>query len=161
MPEDNAGASPAHGTGIRVIPPLVFITALALGYGLERLWPIIDDPGAWAEIAAAVLILASLSLVIPMIIRFRKAATPIDVRKPATALVTEGPFRFSRNPAYVSLILLYVGIGLWLASVWILVMVIPAVAVLTVAVIKKEEQHLEARFGEQYRSYRARVRRWL
>ncbi len=93
--------------------------------------------------------------------RFKRAETPFDVRKPATTLVTDGPYRYTRNPGYLALTLLYLGVGFLLGSVYVVVLVTPAILVMNVAVVRKEEEHLEARFGEEYLHYKASVRRWL
>jgi len=81
--------------------------------------------------------------------------------KPTTALVTEGPFRYSRNPIYLALTLLYVGVALLINALWILLLVVPAVLVLRYGVIAREEAYLTRKFGEAYRQYMAQVRRWL
>lgn len=97
----------------------------------------------------------------PVLRRFRRAGTPFDVRKPASALITEGPYRFSRNPSYVSLTLLYLGIGILLNNGWILILVAPVFLVMDLWVVRREERHLEAKFGEEFLRYKAAVRRWL
>ena len=101
-------------------------------------------------------------LVMPFVLhQFRKARTTFDPRKRACAVVTGGPFRFSRNPAHVSLTLVYIGIGFAIDNVWVLALLVPVVAVMHYGVILREERHLEERFGENYARYKASVRRWL
>ena len=85
---------------------------------------------------------------------------PFDVRKAATTLVTDGPYRFTRNPGYLALTLIYLGLGFLFSSGWA-VLLVPTLLIMNVAVVRKEEQHLQARFGEEYLHYRATVRRWL
>ena len=98
----------------------------------------------------------------PLVLRrFRRAGTTFDVRKSASALITEGPYRFSRNPSYVSLTLLYLGIGILLNNGWILILVAPVFLVMDLWVVRREERHLEATFGEEFLRYKATVRRWL
>ena len=77
------------------------------------------------------------------------------------ALVRSGPYRFSRNPIYVAFTLLQIGFAVWLDSAWILAMLAPVLLVMSYGVIAREERYLEARFGEEYRSYARSVRRWL
>ena len=89
------------------------------------------------------------------------AGTPFDPHKPASALITDGPYRFSRNPAYVTLTLWYVGIGLLLNNGWVLLLVLLPLLVMDRCAIPREERHLEAEFGEEYRRYKSTVRRWL
>jgi len=76
-------------------------------------------------------------------------------------LITNGHYRFSRNPAYVSLTLLYLGVGILFDNVWILILVIPVFLVMDLWVVRGEERHLSAKFGEEYLRYKASVRRWL
>jgi hypothetical protein len=76
-------------------------------------------------------------------------------------LITDGPYRFSRNPGYVSLTMLYLGLGILLDNGWVLILVVPVLVVMDRWVIRREDRHLEARFGDDFRRYRARVRRWL
>ncbi len=98
----------------------------------------------------------------PLVLRrFSRAGTTFNVSKPASALITEGPYRFSRNPSYVSLTLLYLGIGILLNNGWILILVAPVFLVMDLWVVRREERHLEARFGEEFLRYKAAVRRWL
>jgi protein-S-isoprenylcysteine O-methyltransferase Ste14 len=134
---------------------------LSIGIGLNRWWPILPALGRWGDIAGIVLIVLGVALVPPVLLRFRRAGTPFNPHKPASALLTDGPYRFSRNPAYVALTLWYLGIGLLLNNGWILLLALPLVLVMDRWVIRQEEQHLEAKFGEEYRRYKATVRRWL
>ena len=91
----------------------------------------------------------------------KQAGTNINPLQPATSLVTTGPFRFSRNPLYLSLTLLFAGLSLILNSLWGLIALAPVLAILHFGVILREERYLEAKFGESYRQYRTQVRRWL
>jgi protein-S-isoprenylcysteine O-methyltransferase Ste14 len=91
----------------------------------------------------------------------RDAGTSIDVREPVTALVTDGPFRYSRNPAYVSLTLLYVGVAARRDALWPMLLLPGVLVVIRRGVVDREERYLERRFGEEYLGYKARVRRWL
>ena len=92
---------------------------------------------------------------------FRRARTsPIPIR-PTTALVTNGPYRFSRNPMYLSLVLLYVGLALRLNDFWVLALAPVVIVLVHYLAIVREEQYLERKFGQEYLDYKARVRRWL
>ena len=72
-----------------------------------------------------------------------------------------GPYRFSRNPIYLAFSLFQTGIALGVANAWTLITLLPAISVMSLVVIPREERYLEAHFGEEYASYKARVRRWL
>ena len=90
-----------------------------------------------------------------------RAHTNIDPSRPATALVTSGTFRISRNPLYLSMVLLYVGAALSYRLTAALVMLPIALILLHFGVIRREERYLEGKFGDQYRDYRSHVRRWI
>ena len=107
------------------------------------------------------LIASALALAIAAIVCFRRAGTNVKTYLPATALVAAGPYRFSRNPIYVAMILLVLGIGVMVDSVAIAALAVPFAVVLRYGVIAREERYLEAKFADSYRAYRARVRRWI
>src|SRR5262249_58668392 len=92
---------------------------------------------------------------------FRKARTNVETWKPTTALVTDGIYARSRNPIYVALVLLFAAIAVLANSAWLGLLLLLYVAVLRVGVIAREEGYLQRKFGDAYRAYRARVRRWL
>jgi len=150
-----------EGPGIPVHPPVVYLAALLVAVGLNHLWPIAVVPGRWGDVVGTIVIVAGIAIMPPLLRRFRRAGTTFDVRKAASALITDGPYRFSRNPAYLALTLWYLGIGLILNNGWALLLVLPLLVIMDRWVVPKEEHHLEARFGEEYVQYRAKVRRWL
>ena len=90
-----------------------------------------------------------------------RANTTVRPDRPATTLVTDGPFRYSRNPLYLALTFMYAGIGIIANSLWALLLLAPVVLFMSLFVIRREEAHLQRAFGAEYESYRARVRRWL
>jgi protein-S-isoprenylcysteine O-methyltransferase Ste14 len=92
---------------------------------------------------------------------FRAAGTPVRGNERSTAIVRTGPYRFTRNPIYVSFALFVIGVAVWLDNLWLLLMLVPAIGAMAVVVIPREERFLERNFPDQYPSYRARVRRWL
>jgi len=91
----------------------------------------------------------------------RRAGTPVDPYEAPTALVTEGPFRYTRNPAYVALTLTYTGLALLIGVLWSLLLLPVVLVAVDRGVIQREEHYLEAHFGSGYQEYRRRVRRWL
>ena len=149
------------GPGIPLPPPIIYLVALLTGIVLNSLWAISPLPGSWRYILGLFLIGISGLLVPPVLRRFRRAGTPLDVRKAASVLITDGPYRFSRNPLYVSLTLLYLGVGIILNNGWIWLLVVPVLLVMDLWVVRKEERYLETEFGEDYLRYKAAVRRWL
>lgn len=150
-----------EGPGLRIHPPVVYLLALLIGVGLSSLWPIPVLPGRWGVVIGILVIALGAAIMPAVVSRFRRAGTAFDPHKPASALITDGPYRFSRNPAYVALTLWYLGIGLLLNSACVLLLTIPPVLIMNQWAIPREERHLEAKFGEEYIRYKARVRRWL
>ena len=150
-----------EGPGLAVHPPMVYLLALLVGIGLNFLWPIRPLPGWWGVIVGILVIVLGTAIMPPVLSRFRRAGTAFDAHKPASALITDGPYRFSRNPAYVALTLWYLGIGLVLNNAWILLLTIVPVFIMDRWAIPREERHLEEKFGQEYVQYRDRVRRWL
>ncbi len=148
-------------TGIRVIPPLVFIFAILVGVAGNYVWPIGVITSDVSHILGPVIIVVSVLITPPVLLSFKRAETSFDVRKSARSLVTSGLFRFSRNPGYVAMIALCVGIAITLDNAWMLVTVLAASIFLHFQVVLAEERHLEALFGEEYLDYKKRVRRWL
>jgi protein-S-isoprenylcysteine O-methyltransferase Ste14 len=112
-------------------------------------------------VIGTVLAVAGLGLIAWAALTMRAARTTILPHRGADALVTRGPFGFSRNPIYLGDALLLAGIGLIAGSAWMLVMVPLFVAAVTVLAIRREEAHLARRFGPVWDGYRSRVRRWL
>ena len=140
---------------------MIFLAALAVAFLADWFWPIRLLPEVVRYSLGPILVIASFA-VVPSILRtFRRANTPFDTRRAANALVTDGPFRFSRNPGYVAMIVLCVGIAVVANNILVIVTLIAATAYLHRYVVLAEERHLEGRFGEEYRKYNSQVRRWL
>jgi protein-S-isoprenylcysteine O-methyltransferase Ste14 len=151
----------ADRAGVIAPPPLIYLGAIVGGALLERVWRWELPTERWGPVVGALLIVAAIVLFVPAVLAFRRAGTPPEPHKPTTAIVTSGPFRFTRNPIYLSFTLAHVGIALWAASGWILVLLIPALAFIRLGVIAREEKYLERKFGAAYVEYRRRVRRWV
>lgn len=161
---DQPGAGEADHAGVRIPPPILFLSGLALGLALEWLWPLgwLADQPAWLQFGiGGLLIVAGIALMALAMGLFHTAGTAIPPWEPTTALVTTGVYRYSRNPIYLSVVMLYVGLALLFAAAWALILLVPALIILHYAVIRREEAYLDRRFGEAYRQYRARVRRWI
>ena len=142
-------------------PPLVYLGSILLGLVLHFAWPLplVRQP-VGALIGACVVLLA-VGLFVTAVRAFRAASTPVPGNRPTATIVRTGPYRFSRNPIYVAFSALQVGIALCVGSPWLLITLVPAVALMSVWVIPREERYLEARFSCEYLSYKASVRRWL
>ena len=140
-------------------PPLVYTGSIMAGALLTWLWPLPVALPAAVPIGST-MVLASILLFFFSVRALRAAGTPVPGNQPTTCIVRTGPFRFSRNPIYLSFFVLQLGIALWSASLWIMATLIPA-AVLVSLVVRREERYLESKFGPQYAGYRQSVRRWL
>ncbi len=152
--------SPDHPNVI-ALPPLIFLGAIVAGLLLGYLWPAPIGGGTERLVAGATIVLIGLALGAAAVRQFRRAGTNLEVTKPSTVVVRTGPFRFSRNPIYLSLTLLVGGVGVLLNNIWILLSLIPTLAIIRVGVIAREEQYLEAKFGTEYLQYKSTVRRWF
>src|SRR6266568_6103554 len=146
---------------VLILPPLVYGGAFIMGLLLHLVFPLHILATTLARGIGVVCILVSLPLAIATVRALSRAHTPVDPMKPTTALVTVGPFRYSRNPIYVALTLLYLGVAFLVNALWILLLVVPALVVLRYGVIAREEVYLTRKFGDAYRQYTARVRRWF
>ena len=150
--------------GVIAPPPLIALAAVVLGLALDWLLPayLLTVLLSWPEriVIGVVLIGTGAALAIPAMRGFRSAGTHVEPWKPSTALVTGGIFGWLRNPMYVGVILLLAGLSILLASDWMLVMTIIFVPVIHFGVVKREERYLEAKFGDAYRQYKARVPRY-
>jgi protein-S-isoprenylcysteine O-methyltransferase Ste14 len=146
--------------GVVAPPPLIFGVPLISGLLLDRWRPLPFLPPEWAP-RIGIPIFLGLFVGFPAVLAFRRAATSPNPWRPATALVTSGPYRFTRNPMYLGMLLLYLGGSCWGNSLWPLFFLPLVLWVMQAGVIAREESYLEERFGEAYRQYRARVRRWL
>ena len=153
--------SDATSPAVVVFPPLLFAGTLLLGLGFHWLRPLPVLPTWWARsLGAALLVLGGL-LVRAAEGAMKRAGTDPRPSRPSRAMVTDGPFRCSRNPMYLGTTGLYLGVSLLLNTGWPLLLLAPMLGVLRWGIVRREERYLEARFGEPYRAYRRRVRRWL
>ena len=147
--------------GVIAPPPLIYAGALAAGIAASRLRPLpflprsLKRPLGWPLIAGGLLFgmwgLRSL----------RRAGTNVDPYRPTIAFVTDGPYRFTRNPLYLGLTSVYAGVSALANSLWAMLLLPGVLAVMRRGVIEREERYLENKFGEEYRLYKARVRRWI
>ena len=148
--------------GVIVPPPLIYLPTLLVGLALHFAVPVSFLPGYWLQLAIGLPLIGASGIVVATAFRtMRRAGTEINVNKPTTAIVMQGPYRFSRNPMYLAMTLLYLGIAISLSALWMLVLVPIPFAIINLGVIKREERYLKQKFGQEYLSYKARVRRWL
>jgi protein-S-isoprenylcysteine O-methyltransferase Ste14 len=151
----------ADGADVIALPPLIVLACLLIGGAMQIAYPLALLPFWMASGAGGLLLLTSIVVALSAVREFKKCSTPIDVRRPTTVIISSGIFRVSRNPLYLALVLLHAGIALLANSMWILMLLVPEVIALQIGVILREEAYLERRFGSDYTTYKARVRRWL
>jgi protein-S-isoprenylcysteine O-methyltransferase Ste14 len=142
-------------------PPLIFLIPLAVGVSLRFLFPVRFLPPWLAYWLGGLLVVAWAGISWAALREFRRARTSIMPTVPTTALVVSGPFGFSRNPLYVGMVCLYLGVAVILQAIWALILLPLVLLVMHRGVIQREERYLERKFGQAYVRYRSTVRRWL
>jgi protein-S-isoprenylcysteine O-methyltransferase Ste14 len=161
MTEPGSARSQSDVPDVLILPPLLYGIALAVGFVVQWIAPrpiMASNARYWIGG-----ILLALGVFLAMRGRrvMERAGTNVNPTLPSTALVATGPFRFSRNPLYVALTLMYVGLSLLANALWVLLLIAPVMVLMHYGVVRREERYLEAKFGEAYRDYRSHVRRYL
>lgn len=149
--------------GVVLPPPLIFAALLAAGLLLHRAFPVHFLPHAQAVRLLTGLPLLGISGILALwsFQVMRQSNTSVDCNKPTTKIVVNGPFRFTRNPLYVSLLLLYAGIAILVNTLWCILLLPVLFVIFNRGVVNREEKYLEQKFGEEYLQYKKRVRRWI
>ena len=142
-------------------PPLLYLGLILAGWGLNHVVPLPIGHTPWLRALGLKIIVGAVGLGVWAIATFHRAGTTHHPMRDASAIVTRGPYRFTRNPMYLALSIATLGAGLALNSWWLVILLPIGMALMTVYVIQREERRLEAHFGDSYRAYLARVRRWL
>ncbi|MHB1188272.1 methyltransferase family protein [Thiobacillus sp.] len=154
--------NPALRPRTLILPPAPYAVALLGGWWLDRNWLALPfDPGAAARPLGWLAVGIGLALFAWTMWTFARHRTTVNPYVGASALCTGGPFRLSRNPIYLGDWFILAGVSLLLATLWPLAFAPLIWVMLRFGVIRHEEAHLEAKFGDAYRAYRARVRRWI
>ena len=153
---------PAATAQVVIRPPLAWALAVMAAFALDWLMPLPFMPAAvpagW--LGGAVVVVA-LALFAWAIVTITRAGSNVPTNTPTISIVDTGPYRFTRNPIYLGMMLALVGLAIAFDSAWLLVTLVPFALVIRYGVVAREEAYLERRFGEVYRRYRARVGRWL
>jgi protein-S-isoprenylcysteine O-methyltransferase Ste14 len=161
--------------GVIAPPPLIYLGFLLAGWGLTELGArteAVEAGFGWLAAGfnlpvevrrggALALIVSGLLLDGVAAGMFRRRGTAVEPWKPSTALITDGLYRFSRNPIYLGFAITYLGLAIAMDSWVVLLLLLPCLAVVDRFVIQREERYLVARFGAAYDAYRGKVRRWL
>ena len=142
-------------------PTMIFAGVLVLGFGLDMIWPASFLPEGWGLPLGLVVIFAAVNIKLFAAREMVRVKTHLDIRKPANDIATSGVYSVSRNPLYIGMILLNIGIGCIVNSLWIFLLSAVLAVTLKKGVVEPEEAYLEQKFGEKYLRYKAKVRRWI
>jgi protein-S-isoprenylcysteine O-methyltransferase Ste14 len=142
-------------------PPFVHLSSIGLGLFAHAFWPVQLLPASVGVPIGVMLVLLAGALFISAVRTFRKAGTPVPGNRATTTIVRTGPYGFSRNPIYLAFTLFQLGLAAWIDSLSMLLTLFPALALMALVVIPREERYLEARFPSEYLPYKQTVRRWL
>jgi protein-S-isoprenylcysteine O-methyltransferase Ste14 len=146
---------------VALLPPVVLAASLGAGVAAGISFPVEPMPSHLAHPLGILAIAMSVGVVSLAFRDMKRARTAFDVRKPTSTLVTTGIFAATRNPVYLSMFLLHVGVALSIDSLWTLLFAIPTASALCILAIRPEERYLERKFGDAYRAYRRKTPRWL
>jgi protein-S-isoprenylcysteine O-methyltransferase Ste14 len=151
------------GANVKFPPPLVFAAAIVVGFLIQRAGYVVPMPvgGTPRLIVAGLLALLGVALILPSQLLFRRTGQHPAPWKPSPSLIVHGPYRFSRNPMYASMLLLQMALGVALDNPWIVLLSAPALIAVHYVAVLPEERYLNEKFGEEYRLYSSRVRRYL
>jgi protein-S-isoprenylcysteine O-methyltransferase Ste14 len=144
-----------------VRPPLVYLGSISLGLLVHLFWPVRLLPTSTSAPIGVLLVLVAGALFVSAVLTFQTAGTPVPGNRPTTVIVRAGPYGFSRNPIYLAFTLFQAGLAAWVNSLGLLFALLPALALMALVVIPREERYLEARFPSEYLPYKRAVRRWL
>lgn len=163
MAHDPSNPAPVDRADVVIRPPLLWLVLVLVGYTLDRsllALPFLPAgfPGVWLGVLVW---LAGLMVVFVAVWQFRRAGTDVSTHTPTNAIVDTGLYAYSRNPIYVAAHVGMVGAAIALDSLWVAAMLLPFFLVIRYGVVAREEAYLERKFGQAYRDYTARVRRWL
>lgn len=147
---------------VAIRPPLAWALAIVAGLALDWLMPLpfmpARAPSSWL---GGGIFVAALALAAWAIATITRGGSNVPTNLPTTAIVDTGPYRFTRNPIYLGMMLGLLGLAMAFDSLWLLVTLAPFALVIRHGVVAREEAYLDRKFGEGYRGYRSRVRRWL
>ena len=147
--------------GVIAFPPLLFGSTLVVGLVLKFMFPTPVLPTTLALVVGVVIVLAGLPMLLLAFREMIRHKTTINPSGTTTAIVSKGIYRYTRNPMYMALTLIYVGVCIAANAYWGLLLLIPLLVVVQKGIIEREEHYLTRKFGDEYLRYKAQVRRWL
>jgi protein-S-isoprenylcysteine O-methyltransferase Ste14 len=147
--------------GIKVPPPLIYLLPLILGLVLDRKAHVSFLPRSAARSLGWALLGGGVLLSRWFLRTMREAEAPVRTDRPVPRLTTAGPFRYTRNPGYLAMAMIYAGVATLRNALWAILLLPLVLYVTQREVIGREERYLERNFGEEYLTYKTRVRRWV
>ena len=150
-----------HGASVKFPPPIVFILFMLFAYDIHYFFAIQIGNMSSLIYIGSFFVALGLAILLITLISFKRAQTNIEPWKPTTQIISSGIYAYSRNPMYIAFGIVTIGTGIILNSLWITLSFIPSIVVIFFIAIKKEELYLENKFGQDYLSYKAKVRRWF
>ena len=147
--------------GVPIAPPLLFVLPILVSLALEWLVPTSFVHGAFRWILGALFAITGVALNVVGFVTQKRAGTDPIPFNPSTRIVVHGLYRFSRNPMYIGFALCTLGVAILVNSAWIMLAVPVGLILIDRIVITREERYLERKFGEEYLTYKRRVRRWV
>jgi len=160
-PMDQAAKASTDSPGVIVFPPALLLGTVLLGVLLNLLWPWHLPCPIWMNAAGGILFIGGGFLAGWGRRTMARAGTHVPPHKPTLVIVTDGPFRLTRNPLYLGGTTAYLGLSLGFNLVWGVILMVPMLLILNWGIVRREERYLEKKFGETYLAYKARVPRWI
>lgn len=154
-------ANKKDNPGVIAPPPLIFLSGLILGGIVTYFNQFPIMPGGLGVLLGNLLVLGGIAVIAIIYLQMRKAKTNIEPWKPTTKILDTGFYGYSRNPIYLGMVLIYLGVTCLANSIWFLPFLPLCLLIIHFGVILKEEKYLEDKFGEDYSDYKKRVRRWI
>jgi protein-S-isoprenylcysteine O-methyltransferase Ste14 len=154
-------STPRDAAGASLPPPVTYLIGLVLGIAIGWILPIPLSMGSIGLLIAAVTMTVGGLLLAAAAVTFSRSGTALDPRQATSKIVQSGPYAFSRNPIYLGFAFVYLAFAFAFSSVWAIAFLLPVLMFIDRNQIPREETYLERKFGEEYRSYKSRVRRWL
>jgi protein-S-isoprenylcysteine O-methyltransferase Ste14 len=153
----------SKGPGVYIPPPLIYIITFLAAIFIQKIIPINNQifHSKLIKYLGVVLIITALFFLIRSLMQFFLTKNTVILIKPATSLQTTGIYGITRNPMYVGLLLIYLGITCFIGNWWNIILLPLLIFTIQEYVIKKEERYLKIEFDEEYEKYKASVRRWL
>ena len=148
--------------GVIAPPPLIYLGGLIAGFAIQARLPLpLLLPKGLRRFLGSLLLGGAIALIVGALRTFQRAGTSVSPNEPTTAFTSEGPYRVTRNPLYLSLTMLYTAIALFGDAFWVMALLPVIIRVMNYGVIEREEHYLERKFGDQYQHYKESTPRWF